>query len=196
MPGTESSALHRAVTELERSVDDAALGAVIERWRSPLRVAVAGRPGAGKSRVVTALDLPGTAEVHGVDALDLPRPVLDHDVLALVVARTVTAADLEVVAARSSGFETLVVLGRTDLPIDADAVAAALPAGTTVIGADDVDTLARVWATAVSHAANRRDIDLLVAMEDMAARRPHARSSVETFLRAPAAAHVRRGARA
>ena len=195
MPGTESSALHRAVTELERSVDDAALRAVIERWRSPVRLAVAGRPGAGKSRVVTALVLPEAAEVHGVDAPDLPPPVLDHDVLALVVARTVSAADLEVVAARPGG-DTLVVLGRTDLPIDADAVAAVLPAGMPVIGVDDVDTLTRAWATAVSRAARCRDIALLAAIETVAARSALGRSSIETFLRAPEVAHVRSGARA
>ncbi len=194
MPETESSALHRAVTELERSVDDATARAVIERWRSPVRLAVAGRPGAGKSRVVTALGLPEAAEVHGVDAPDLPRPVLDHDVLALVVARTVSAADLEVVSARSSD-DTLVVLGRTDLPIDADAVAAALPAGMPVIGVDDVDTLTRAWATAVSRAAQHRDIAVLAAVEEAAARSTHGRSAIETFLRAPEAAHVRRGAR-
>ncbi|MBM7416443.1 MULTISPECIES: hypothetical protein [Nocardiaceae] len=194
MPETESSALHRAVTELERSVDDATARAVIERWRSPVRLAVAGRPGAGKSRVVTALGLPEAAEVHGVDAPDLPRPVLDHDVLALVVARTVSAADLEVVSARSSD-DTLVVLGRTDLPIDADAVAAVLPPGMPVIGVDDVDTLTRAWATAVSRAAKHRDIAVLAAVEEAAARNAHGRSAIETFLRAPEAAHVRRGAR-
>ncbi|MGB3769537.1 MAG: hypothetical protein WBA00_00200 [Rhodococcus sp. (in: high G+C Gram-positive bacteria)] len=189
-----------AVDRLSRASDDQDLHEMIRRWRAPVTTAVSGRPGAGKSSVITALtdqaalmdraipmhlaDLSAPVEMHGVDDPRCSRPVLDHDVLFHVVARTISAADREVLGERGDR-DTLVVVGRTDLGMDAPDYARV----------DDATELARWWSSAVERVLRRRDVDLARDVERLVAGAVDARVAVETFLREAAVADLRRGAR-
>ncbi|MGB7362401.1 MAG: hypothetical protein WA931_05120 [Rhodococcus sp. (in: high G+C Gram-positive bacteria)] len=207
MPNTTGgTAMAGAVDRLSRASDDQDLHEMILRWRSPVTTAVSGRPGAGKSSVITALtdqaalmdqaplmdraipmhlaDLSAPVEMHGVDDPRCSRPVLDHDVLFHVVARTISAADREVLGERGDR-DTLVVVGRTDLGMDAPDYARV----------DDATELARWWSSAVERVLRRRDVDLARDVERLAAGAVDARVAVETFLREAAVADLRRGAR-
>ncbi|MGU3437942.1 hypothetical protein ACNHUS_33645 [Actinomycetes bacterium M1A6_2h] len=164
----------------------------IARWATPVRVAVAGRPGVGKSAVVGALGPIGGVtplEVHGVDSPDAADVTLDADLLLDVIVRTPHPADLEALSGRTAA-DTVVVLAKADALADRDEAAQRAEASTSlpVVAVNtgdvvDVSTLRSVADVAVERIARDRLRALIDRLECAGAAEPSVREAVETFLR-------------
>ncbi|MBW0013089.1 hypothetical protein [Mycobacterium sp.] len=105
---------HIFVDELARFAAeraDARVKAIAERAAAPLRVAVRGRPGVGRSTVARALDLAASAAAMSV----VPERAGDGgvDVVVYVVAEVIKPEDADAISA--AGRPVLAVLNKADL---------------------------------------------------------------------------------
>jgi hypothetical protein len=91
---------------------DARVTAIAERAAAPLRVAVRGRPGVGRSTVARALDRAGSASGIAVSPPECAGD-RDVDVIVYVTAEVIKPEDADAIAA--AGRPVLAVLNKADL---------------------------------------------------------------------------------